>query len=311
MDNSIKIMGDWMKKVVLILFILALCLSAIAVAQAGPYLTPLELKPPGQMIVNMAEYHNWYFLSDSQRSQDVHNIKHFFDYGADAPNYNKAVLQGIDKVMATAPNGGGYFVGLRANPPESPLGYDLKFGKYSLLTPPRSTSYCSGSSYGVFIEALNIINPRYSNRMTAAQLEACRMQEPDGGRRDDDIKLWGYWNDDVWGIHHALIDYTQMGEVVAPYAAKPGDFIKIMWSKSSGHFVVFLGWVRGANNQPVAIRYWSSQPGTNGFGEQESSISKIYSILFVRLTYPDNITKFDPDYKVNIWNVMDAGYVLK
>ncbi|MFA6074666.1 MAG: hypothetical protein WCV63_03560 [Negativicutes bacterium] len=300
-----------MKKVVLILFILALCLSAIAVAQAGPYLTPLELKPPGQMIVNMAEYHNWYFLSDSQRSQDVHNIKHFFDYGADAPNYNKAVLQGIDKVMATAPNGGGYFVGLRANPPESPLGYDLKFGKYSLLTPPRSTSYCSGSSYGVFIEALNIINPRYSNRMTAAQLEACRMQEPDGGRRDDDIKLWGYWNDDVWGIHHALIDYTQMGEVVAPYAAKPGDFIKIMWSKSSGHFVVFLGWVRGANNQPVAIRYWSSQPGTNGFGEQESSISKIYSILFVRLTYPDNITKFDPDYKVNIWNVMDAGYVLK
>jgi len=261
--------------------------------------------------VNMADYHNWYYLSASQRAQDSHNCQHFFNYGADAPEYNEFVLRGIDKVMATAPNGGGYFVGLKAQPPESPLGYELKLGSYSLLTPPRPTSYCSGSSYGVFIEALNLINPRYSKRMTAAQLEACRMQEADGGRRDDDVKLWGYWNDDIWGIHHALIDYTQTGEVVEPDAARPGDFIKIMWSKASGHFVVFLGWVRGADNQPTAIRYWSSQPGTNGFGEQESSIGKIYSLLFVRLTEPDNITKFDPGYKVNVWNVLDAGYILK
>ena len=300
-----------MKKVVIIMLLATLSLTVAMRVQAGPYLTPLQSTPPGQIIVNMADYQSWYFVSASQRAQDSHNCQHFLNYGADAPNYNEFVLRGIDKVMGTAPNGGGYFVGLKAQPPESPLGYELKLGTYSLLTPPRPTSYCSGSSYGVFIEALNFINPRYSKQMTAAQLEACRMQEPDGGRRDDDVKLWGYWNDDIWGIHHALIDYTQIGEVITPDAAKPGDFIKIMWSKSSGHFVVFLGWVQDANNQPTAIRYWSSQPGTNGFGEQESNISKIYSLLFVRLTQPDNISKFDPNYKVDIWNVLDAGYVLK
>ena len=295
-----------MNRTVIILLLATMTLAGAAIAQAAS-----AIQAPGQIIVNMANYNNWYFLSDCQRSQDSHNVGHFFNYGTDAPTYNGFVLQGIDKVMASAPDGGGYFVGLKAKPSESPLGYELKLGAYSLLLPPRPTSYCSGSSYGVFIEALNFINPRYSKRMTAAQLEGCRMQEPDGGRRDDDIKLWGYWNDDIWGIHHALIDYTQMGEVVEPEAARPGDFIKIMWSRSSGHFVVFLGWVRGANDQPIAIRYWSSQPGTNGFGEQESSISKIYSLLFVRLVEPDNITRFDPGYKVNIWNVLDAGYVLK
>lgn len=307
-----------MKKSRVFWLIIAVCLITVC-AQAAiqlntinkPYMKSLKISAPGQITVNMADYSSWYFLNANQRGQDSHNTKHYVNYGVDAPKYNKNVLQAVDTVMATAPNGGGYFVGLKANPPESPIGYELELGNYSLLTPPRTTSYCSGSSYGVFIEALNGINPKYCTRMTAAQLEACRMQEPDGGRRDDDVKLWGYWNDDFWGIHHALIDYTQMGTVVEPYNAKPGDFVKIMWSKTSGHFVVFLGWVKGTDGVPTAIRYWSSQPGTNGFGEQESSISKIYSILFVRLTSPDNITKFNPAYKVKVWGVTDAGYLLK
>jgi hypothetical protein len=232
-------------------------------------------------------------LSPAQMSLPAHHFRHLELFGAEAPGYNRAVLAGVDRVQASAPDGGGYFIGIRAQPPESPVGYTLSLGGKPLLTPPRRTSYCSGSSYSAFIEAMNgILGPRLSE-LTPERLEALRMQEPDGGRREDHVKAWGWWNADGWGNHYALVQYLKAGDRLEPADARAGDFVNISWRSGLGHSAVFLGWgVDGAGNQ--GLRYWSSQTGTNGFGDQFSPLTKVRELMFVRLTHPEAVFTFDP-----------------
>jgi hypothetical protein len=62
----------------------------------------------------------------------------------------------------------------------------------------------------------------------------------------------------------------QLGTPVAFADARPGDFVQA-WTRdrSKGHSMVFLGWNRDTSGQPIAIRYWSSQPWTEGIGVSE------------------------------------------
>ena len=137
------------------------------------------------------------------------------------------------------------------------------------------------------------------------------MQRADGTPRPDNELLWGLWNNDFWGVADAMVAFANVGQVIPPYAARPGDFLKIQWTKSSGHFVIFLGWIKGTNGLPVGVRYWSSNTGTNGYGESEHSISSIYALLLVRLTNPDNITTIDPQKVVLPATVGGAGFQLQ
>src|SRR5439155_25430026 len=138
-----------------------------------------------------------YVLSAAQHSAGAHHTRHAELFSRGVDGINLLVLRDIDKDQSTAPAGGGYFVGVKAQPPESPIGYPLAlFGK-PLLAPPRTTSYCSGSSYTACIEAMNLLYADDSpSRLSADRFEAMRMQEPDGGRREDGVKFWGHWNAD-------------------------------------------------------------------------------------------------------------------
>ena len=148
---------------------------------------------------------NWFFLGPDQLDLGKYHTRHAEVFGESVQGtYNYAVLEGIDKVQKTTNGGGGYFIGIKANPTESPVGYPLRLFDLTLIDPPRTTSYCSGSSYAAFIESLNIILPEGQKRMNLERFEACRMQEPDGGRREDEVKFWGHWNDDGFGSHYAL-----------------------------------------------------------------------------------------------------------
>jgi hypothetical protein len=190
-------------------------------------------------------------------------------------------------------DGGGYFIGIKAVPTESPVGYDIKLFDKPLLDPPRSTSYCSGSTYAAFIESLNLIYPTGWNRINYKQYEAMRMQEPDGGRREDEIKFWGHWNDDGYGSHYALVQYGKMGKEIPPRQARPGDFMNISWKKGGGHSVIFLGWIKNDDGR-TGIAFWSSQKSTNGFGDvYTSSLDRISKVKTVRLTNPEGLFNFD------------------
>ena len=250
-----------------------------------------------------------FFLSKEQASLPAQHTSHFQSLGSSVPGYNQMVLKGIDIVQASAPKGGGYFVGIKAKPTESPIGYDIKLFNKPLLKAPRTTSYCSGASYSAFIEGLNIYYAKLKNKkstfpkLSRARYESFRMQEPDGSRRNDGIKMWGKWNDDGFGNHFALVQYTGMGKVINPDHARPGDFINISWKSGLGHSTVFLGYyidpdLKAQGKPHKFLRYWSSQRGTNGLGDQMVSLSKIKNVMVVRLTHPERLFTFKVNKKV-------------
>ncbi len=208
------------------------------------------------------------------------------------------MLAGIDAVQKHAPDGGGYFIGVKAKPTESPIGYALSLFDKPLLDPPRTTSYCSGASYAAFIEGMNRIFPDGAAKLSKERAEALRMQEPDGGRREDWVKFWGIWNADGPGCQLALVQYAGMGEEVTPERARPGDFMNISWTSGVGHSVVFLGW-RVDKDGGKRLVFWSSQKGTNGLGDIATSIDKVKTVKIVRLTKPENLFTFDPAKSVN------------
>ena len=286
------------------------CLCATSVFAASSFKTSTLAAPIQQQEINMRDYSNWYFISPAQEELGVanpHNTAHYANYSSNATPYNSYVLRAVDQVMSLRPDGGTYYTGKG----ESPAGYAIQFNGYSLLTPPRDSSYCSGATYSVFIEALNLINPNYINNFSPAALEALKTQRADGSARPDNELFWGLWNNDFWGIYDAMVNYAGVGEVISPYDAQPGDFMKIQWTASTGHFVVFLGWIKGANGLPVGVRYWSSNQGTNGYGESEHSISSIYALLVVRLSNPDKLSKLNPSQVITPLKVSQAGFVLK
>lgn len=244
----------------------------------------------------------WFVLEAEQLPEEAQHTEHVERYGEGVEGYNRLVLAGIDKAQSSAMDGGGYFIGIKADPPESPIGYGLTLISRPLLDPPRETSYCSGATYTAFIEALNIwylpSGPEAAftsiTVLDPERTEAMRMQEPDGGRREDGIKFWGHWNDDGFGSQFALVQYAQMGEAITPNQARPGDFMNISWTSGGGHSVVFLGWHMD-NEGGKHLLYWSSQKGTNGMGDQLVTLERIRKVKIVRLTDPDRLFNFNLD----------------
>lgn len=243
----------------------------------------------------------WFVLEKSDLNGGAHHNLHSQIFGKYVTGYNKYILQAIDTVQNSAPEGGGYFIGITADPPESPIGYNLCLFDKELINAPRTTSYCSGASYAGFIEAMNLIYPNLGDSLSYERYESLRQQEEDGSRRNDGVKFWGKWNDDGCGTQYALVQYAQMGKQIKPINARPGDFVNISWKSGNGHSVIFLGWYIDETGEKNMV-YWSSQKGTNGLGDDVVPIEKIKEVVFVRLTNPENIFTFDvnKEYERNI-----------
>lgn len=240
----------------------------------------------------------WLILQKKDLAKGTYHTDHYKIFKKYTSGHNLEVLKAIDIVQSHAMDGGGYFIGKDSTPTESPAYYELKLFNKSLITPPRRSSYCSGSSYSAFIEALNMILSKKGKNLSPERLEALRMQEPNGGRREDWIKFWGIWNADGFGSQYAMVQYSGMGIEIKPEDARPGDFLNISWKTGIGHSVVFLGWYMDENNKKNIV-YWSSQKATNGFGDQVVSLERIKDVKIVRLTKPENLFKFDVNHSVN------------
>jgi len=241
---------------------------------------------------------NWLILKKEDVSLGTYHTEHAKVFSKYISGYNTYILNAIDLVQSTALNGGGYFAGIKADPPESPIGYNLYLFDKQLLQAPRTTSYCSGSTYSVFIESLNLMFKNKSKTLSEKRYESLRMQELDGGRREDGVKFWGKWNDNGYGNHYALVQYSGMGKRIYPINARPGDFLNISWKNGGGHSVIFLGWYVNEENEKCVV-YWSSQKSTNGLGNSIVPISKIREVMFVRLTSPENLFTFDVKKQVD------------
>jgi hypothetical protein len=277
----------WQRSWAIKLMLLGLSIGLFSCSKSDRYLRPTE------------DNGEWFFLSKRDLRYGNYHCKHAALFGRRINGYNYYILKGIDQVQAQAMDGGGYFTGKNARPTESPIGYELKlFGK-SLLNPPRTTSYCSGSTYAAFIEALNLIFLYGLDSLDFDHYEALRMQELNGGRREDGIKMWGHWNADGFGNHFALLQYARIGQEIKPNAARPGDFMNISWKTGNGHSVIFLGWYKAPNGKRQLL-YWSSQKSTNGIADQLIDVDKIKNVKIIRLSNPAGIFHFDINNPVNL-----------
>lgn len=224
-------------------------------------------------------------LSPAQARLPARHTRHWEVYGGGVPAANRAVLQAIDLIQAKAPGGGGYFADPAARPLESPLGQPLSLWGRPLFKPQRSTSFCSGATYGALVGALNILFPDPPPLPDEA-LESLRQTEADGSRRENQSGFWGVWNGEGAGLEHALVTLGKMGRRVPPREAKAGDFIHIYWKNGLGHSAVFLGWTK-----PRGLRIWSSQKATNGLGDWTVPRSRAKSVVVVRLTHPEAVVR--------------------
>ncbi len=75
------------------------------------------------------------------------------------------------------------------------------------------------------------------------------------------------------GAVAALVEADLGDRVTHLDDARPGDFVQA-WTadRSQGHSAVFLGWDRDEAGAIVGIRYWSSQPWTDGIGVSSMSL---------------------------------------
>lgn len=203
------------------------------------------------------------------------------EIGGSQLNPNRVILS----LLPAMPAGGGYLT-TRAATRELQRAARVSGGRLIVSPSLASPSYCSGATYLVFLQALEIMNGRSPFSGVLADALAVKDQ-PDGSG------VWGRWNANGPGTA-CLFRELQLGPNFTSFeSARPGDFMKIFWSnevgrREHGHSVIFLGLEH--QNGVEMVRFWSSNRPT-GFGQKSVPRSKIANAIFSRLEYPANIER--------------------
>jgi hypothetical protein len=159
-------------------------------------------------------------------------------------------------------------------------------GKFFII--PAGPSFCSGATYLVFIRTIEALRERGQLNLDYGTLEHLIIRDQHDGE-----DVWGRWNANGPGTAR-LFHELGLGRNFANIdQAKPGDFMKIFWSRQvgrneHGHSTIFLG----TENRPDGqyVRYWSSNV-PSGYGEKSVPRSKIAYAIFSRLETPTNLTR--------------------
>jgi hypothetical protein len=200
-----------------------------------------------------------------------------------AEDYNSLVLDQIKQM----PQGGRYSVSRFAKIRLQSSAH-FESGKFFIL--PTGPSFCSGATYLVFIRTIESLRARGQLHLDYSTLEKLIIRDQRDGEG-----IWGRWNANGPGTAR-LFHELQLGQNFDSFdRAKPGDFMKIFWSRQvgrneHGHSTVFLGLENRADGQYV--RYWSSNIPA-GYGEKSVPRSKIAYAIFSRLQAPANLTRID------------------
>jgi hypothetical protein len=161
-------------------------------------------------------------------------------------------------------------------------------GKFFVL--PSGPSFCSGATYLVFIKTIEALRARGDLHLDYSTLERLIIRDQHDGEG-----IWGRWNANGPGTAR-LFHELGLGQNFDNFdQAKPGDFMKIFWSRQvgrneHGHSTIFLG----VENRPDGqyVRYWSSNI-PSGYGEKSVPRSKIAYAIFSRLQIPANLARID------------------
>src|SRR6266581_2382480 len=163
-------------------------------------------------------------------------------------------------------------------------------GKFFILPTAPFPSFCSGATYQVFIRTIEALRARGQLHLDLGTLDQLIIRDQRDGEG-----IWGRWNANGPGTAR-LFHELGLGRNFDNFEqAKPGDFMKIFWSRQvgkneHGHSVIFLGTENRLDGQYV--RYWSSNIPT-GYGEKSVPRSKIAYAIFSRLQTPANLARIN------------------
>lgn len=199
-----------------------------------------------------------------------------------AENFNSLILEQVQKM----PSGGHYSISHFAKIKLQSAAH-FESGKFFVIPTAPYPSFCSGATYIVFIKTLEALRERGELQLDFATLNQLIIRDQHDGEG-----VWGRWNANGPGTARLFYELG-VGRNFTDFAqARPGDFMKIFWSKNvgrreSGHSVIFLGLTTHPDGEYV--RFWSSNlPG--GYGEKEVPRAKIVAAIFSRLTNPENLS---------------------
>jgi len=161
-------------------------------------------------------------------------------------------------------------------------------GKFFILPSAASPSFCSGATYLVFIRTIEALRARGELDLDFATLDQLIIRDQHDGEG-----IWGRWNANGPGTAR-LFHELGLGRNFDNFdQAKPGDFLKIFWSRQvgrseHGHSAIFLG--RENRLGVEYVRYWSSNI-PSGYGDKSVPRSKIAYTIFSRLQTPANLSR--------------------
>jgi hypothetical protein len=120
-------------------------------------------------------------------------------------------------------------------------------------------SYCCGFTFEAFVRAMKLRNVQKGldaddfNGMTFNDLfNLLQLWYIEGKGDCEQRGIVGY------GLGHAVTDFEQV---------RPGDFLSYSTTPAGGHAVIFIDWMRDAQNQIIGMKYFSSNlGGTHGVG---------------------------------------------
>jgi hypothetical protein len=191
----------------------------------------------------------------------------------------------VTALVNTMPSRGGYLATSAATRDlESAI--QVREGKLIVNPLAARTTYCSGATYLVFVQALQSILSRNALNGPLAQALAVRNQS-------DGVGVWGRWNANGPGTA-CLFRELSLGRNFTSFdAARRGDFMKIFWTREvgrreHGHSVIYMG--RFSQNGVEMIQFWSSNK-PDGYSLRSVPRSKIAYAIFSRLEAPANIER--------------------
>jgi hypothetical protein len=140
----------------------------------------------------------------------------------------------------------------------------------------------------VFIRTIEALRERGQLHLDYGTLERLIIRDQRDGEG-----VWGRWNANGPGTARLFHELRLGRNFDNIDQAKPGDFMKIFWSRAvgrneHGHSTIFLG----TENRPDGeyVRYWSSNI-RSGYGEKSVPRTKIAYALFSRLETPGNLER--------------------
>jgi hypothetical protein len=136
-----------------------------------------------------------------------------------AVDYNDLVLEQVKHM----PQGGRYSVSHFAKIRLQSSAH-FESGKFFIV--PSGPSFCSGATYLVFIRTIEALRARGELRLDYSTLERLIIRDQHDGEG-----VWGRWNANGPGTAR-LFHELQLGPNFDNFdRAKPGDFMKIFWSR--------------------------------------------------------------------------------